>query len=309
MLKRSLVIPTALPHRNDNAVVNALTIDVEDWYHATFLGVPESSWSTCEERVVESTEHILNILDESSVHATFFVLGWVAERAPKLIRAISDRGHELASHGTMHRQVFSQTPEEFVSDVKRSVELIQSAAGQPVCGYRAPAFSVGKNESWALQELAALGFRYDASIFPIRNFLYGIANAPRFIYPICEGRMVEIPPATVHVGSWRFPIAGGVYFRFLPLPLILWGIHRLNHSENQPAILYLHPWEFDPKYPADGVNSLARWSHGLNKSDMDRRLRKLLSTFSFAPIREVFSSQLNEVYVRDKNYKLAPSAV
>lgn len=294
---------------SDDTVINALTIDVEEWFHATYLGVPESSWSSCEERVAENTEHILTILDESGVNATFFVLGWVAERMPGLVQAIADKGHELASHGTMHRQIFRQTPEEFVADVGRSIELIQLAASQPIIGYRAPAFSLGKNEAWALQELAALGFRYDASIFPARNFLYGIANAPRFAYPICGGRMLEIPPATVHVGSWRCPIAGGVYLRLLPLSLILWGIHRLNHSEKQPAVLYLHPWEFDPKYPTRGKNGLARWSHSLNKTDMDRRLRVLLSTFSFAPIRDVFSFHLDKTNGRDKNCKLASSAL
>jgi polysaccharide deacetylase family protein (PEP-CTERM system associated) len=274
--------------RND-VVVNALTIDVEDWFHATFLGIPESSWSQCETRVVSSTERLLQILNESGVYATFFVLGWVAERAPALVRMIAEKGHEVASHGTMHRQVFRQTPDEFEADVRKSVDLIRKVIDQPILGYRAPAFSIGVNQLWALEILSDLGFLYDASVFPVRTPVYGIANAPRFVHPICGGRMLEIPPATVKMGPWRLPIAGGVYTRVLPLSFTLWGIRRLNQKEKRPAVMYLHPWELDPKRPPAGKNGLARWSHGLGKSATSDRLRQLLSTFPFAPIREVFS--------------------
>lgn len=268
-------------------VVNALTVDVEDWFHATFLGVSETDWSGCEARVIPNTQHLLKILDDHGVKATFFVLGWVAERAPELVRAIASAGHEIASHGAMHRQVFRQTPEEFACDVRKSLASLRPVTHHPILGFRAPAFSIGKDQSWALEILAEQGFQYDASLFPVRTPLYGVAAAPRFSHLICDGRLLEIPPATLQIGPWRFPIAGGVYFRTLPFSLILWGIRHLNQREKRPAVLYLHPWELDPQPPARGANGLARWSHGINKSSMTHRLQRLLQAFSFAPIREV----------------------
>lgn len=269
-------------------VTNALTVDIEDWFHATFLGVPETAWPDCEPWAVTSTQRVLEVLAEEGVRATFFILGWVAEKTPELVRAIAADGHEIATHGHLHRQVYRQTPVEFAADLRRSVEQISAAAGIPVVGYRAPAFSIGVDQEWAFEILADNGFLYDSSVLPVRTPLYGVAGAPRFSHPVCAGRLLEIPLSTVEIGWWRFPIAGGVYLRLLPLPVIVWAIRRLSGVEGQPAVLYLHPWELDPRAPPRGRNALARWSHTVNKGAMLDRLRQLLSRFSFAPIRDVF---------------------
>lgn len=269
-------------------MLNALTVDVEDWYHATFLGVPESSWSGCERRLSPSTSRLLDILAEAGVRATFFVLGCVAAEMPSLVRAIADRGHELACHGYYHRQVLGQAPPEFVADVERSVEAIRRATGVQVSGYRAPAASIGPGQEWVFDVLVDAGFVYDSSIMPARTPLYGTAAAPRFSHRVANGRLFEIPLSTAELGRCRFPIAGGVYLRLLPFRLTCWGIERVNQVEGQPAVVYLHPWEIDPQPPRLGRNWLARWSHTINKGVMEERVRQLLDRFSFGPISEVF---------------------
>lgn len=269
-------------------VVNALTIDVEDWYHATFLGVPKSAWPGCERHLTESTGRLLDVLAETGVCATFFVLGCVAQEMPELVRAIAEGGHEIACHSYDHRQVFRQTPAEFAADVQRSVDAIHRASGARVLGYRAPAFSIGAGQGWAFDVLADHAFLYDSSIMPARTPLYGNGDAPRFLHRVADGRLLEIPLATVQLGRWRCPLAGGVYLRLLPFAFICRAIRRLNKVEGQPAVLYLHPWEIDAQPPRLGRNRLARWSHTVNKGAMEGRLRRLLDRFSFAPIREVF---------------------
>lgn len=269
-------------------ITNALTVDVEDWYHATFLGVPESAWPDCERRLAQSTRRLLDILDEARVRATFFVLGCVAGEMPDLVRSIAERGHEIGCHSYDHRQVFRQTQTEFAADVRRSLELIQGASGVRVLGFRAPAYSIGPEQHWAFKVLADQGLLYDSSIMPAHTPLYGNSDAPRFLHRVANGRLLEIPMATVALSRWRFPAAGGVYLRVLPLDAICWAIRRLNKVEGQPAVLYVHPWELDPQPPPMGRNRLARWSHTVNKGAMERRLRRLLERFSLAPIREVF---------------------
>lgn len=269
-------------------IANALTIDVEDWYHATFLGVSESAWPGCDRRLMESTGRLLHILAEMGVRATFFVLGCVAQEMPELVGAIAEGGHEIASHSYSHRQVFRQTPVEFAADVECSVEAIHQASGDQVLGYRAPAYSIGVGQRWAFDVLADQGFLYDSSIMPARTPLYGDGNAPRFLHQVADGRLLEIPLATVELGRWRFPVAGGVYLRLLPFTVICRAIRHLNEVENQPAVLYLHPWEVDAQPPRLGRNWLARWSHSVNKAAMEGRVRQLMDRFSFAPIREVF---------------------
>lgn len=273
-------------------VVNALTIDVEDWYHATFLGVPRSAWPDCERRLAESTERLLAILAEVGMRATFFVLGCVAEEMPELVCAIAEGGHELACHSYDHRQVFYQTPIQFAADVERSVAAIQQASGVRVLGYRAPACSIGGAQQWAFDILADQGFLYDSSIMPARTPLYGSSDAPRFLHRLAGGRLVEIPLTTVEFGRWRFPVAGGVYLRLLPFALICRAIQRLNSVEGQAAVLYLHPWEIDAQPPRLGRNRLALWSHTVNKGAMEDRVRRLVARFSFAPIREVFLNRM-----------------
>jgi polysaccharide deacetylase family protein (PEP-CTERM system associated) len=269
-------------------LVNALTVDVEDWFHATFLGVDEDSWPACEPRIVTSTRRILDILREEGVKATFFVLGWVAEKHPAIVQAINADEHEIACHSHYHRQVFRQTPEEFSADLRKSIASIHSAADVTILGYRAPAYSIGASQKWAFDIMVEQGIEYDSSILPVRTPFYGISGAEPFPHRVCEERLLEIPLSTVKFGPVRFPMAGGVYLRLLPLPFILWAIRRLNNVEGQPAVMYLHPWELDPQPPPNGRNALTRWSHTVNKRGMESRLRKLLSCFTFAPIREVF---------------------
>ena len=270
-------------------LVNALTVDVEDWFHDTYLGVDEGSWLECEPRIVTSTRRILDILREEGVRATFFVLGWVAEKHPAIIQAINADGHEIACHSHYHRQVFRQTPEEFSADLRKSITSIRSAADVRILGYRAPAASIGKSQKWVFDILVEQGIVYDSSIFPVRTPLYGISGAEPYSHRVCDERLLEIPLSTVKIGPVRFPMAGGVYLRLLPMPFILWAIRKINDKDKQPAVMYLHPWELDPQPPLNGRNTFTRWTHTVNKQGMESRFRKLLSCFTFAPIREVFN--------------------
>jgi polysaccharide deacetylase family protein (PEP-CTERM system associated) len=276
-------------------ITNALTFDVEDWYHATYLGVPEGDWSNCESRINIGVHCLLEVLAEANVKATFFILGCIAERNPGLIRSIAEEGHELASHSYRHTRVFNQSPREFEEDLIRSIEAIRRAAGEEIYGYRAPAFSIGKDEDWALDILVKNGIRYDSSMFPVRTPLYGIAGMPRFAHRICDGRLLEIPLTTINIGKIRLPLSGGTYTRLLPLWVTEWAIRNLNQVDRQPMVLYMHPWELDPHPPSLGKNIFTRWIHTINKGKMERRLRRLLSKFTFGPIREVFDLQSKSV--------------
>ena len=267
------------------------TVDVEEYFHAHALAsaAPLSRWHTLESRVVDSTVRLMDLLARHEAHATFFVLGWVAERYPDLVQAIAARGHELASHGYAHRLVYDQTPDAFREDVRRAKDLIESAAAQPVRGYRAPSFSVTTRSMWALDVLLEEGYTYDASIFPIRHDRYGIPDAPRWPHTIerGRGRIFEVPGSTVRLGSTNLPVAGGGYFRILPYAWTRWGIARVNTAERQPAIFYLHPWEIDPDQPRLPAGWLGRFRHYRNLRKAEPRLRALLTDFSFAPLRLV----------------------
>jgi polysaccharide deacetylase family protein (PEP-CTERM system associated) len=282
-------------------VINALTIDVEDWFHATFLGVPEKDWSTCEPWIEPNIYRILDLLAEHEVKATFFILGCIAERVPQLVRDIVEEGHEVASHSYCHRQVFKQSPAEFGRDLRLSIEKIQAAVDVPILGYRAPAASIGKDQQWAFDILVENGILYDSSLVPVRTPLYGISGLPRFSFKLCEGRLLELPLTTVEVGPIRIPISGGVYTRMLPISFSEWAFKRINQVDGQPIMLYLHPWELDPQPPPLGKNSFTRWSHTINKGKMEHRFRRLLSRFSFGPVRDVFSTELDTVKrIRDE---------
>jgi polysaccharide deacetylase family protein (PEP-CTERM system associated) len=272
-------------------IINALTFDVEDWFHATYLGVPENDWASCEPWISGNIQHLLEILSEEKVRATFFILGWIADRNPELVRMIAASGHEIASHSYYHRQVFRQTPAEFSQDLQRSINALQTAAGIPITGYRAPAFSIGKEQTWAFEIMAEQGIVYDSSLLPVRTPLYGMTGIPTNAHWIVKGRLLEIPLTTVGVGKFRIPISGGTYTRLLPLAITKWAIRQRNDQDQEPMVLYLHPWELDPHPPPRGKNLFTRWIHTVNKRKMVDRLRKLLSCFPFAPIREVFNIQ------------------
>ena len=278
---------------------NALTIDVEDYYQVSAFEsvVQYNHWERYESRVEQNTYRILDLLDAHCTQATFFVLGWIAERRPTLVRAIHTRGHEVASHGYAHRRIYTQTPSEFLQETQRSKYLLEDIIGHPVLGYRAASYSITAQSLWALDILQEQGFIYDSSIFPIRHDLYGMANAPRFCH-VRRGRnqknLFEIPPSTIQLGGMNMPIAGGGYFRLFPYALTQLAIRHLNKREKQPAIVYFHPWEIDPEQPRIRASWRSRLRHYTALSRMESKLQHLLSDFSFAPMREVFSTYLND---------------
>ena len=273
--------------------LNAMTVDVEDYFHVSVFDrtVARADWESMESRVVGNTNRLLDLFDEHAVRGTFFVLGWVAERYPALVRSVAGRGHELASHGYAHRLVYEQTPEVFRHDVRKSKALIEDLSGRPVNGYRAPSFSVTERSLWALDVLLEEGYRYDASIFPIRHDRYGIPDAPRWPHAMARagGSLFEVPGSTVRLGGTNLPVAGGGYFRILPYAWTRWGIARLNEVEGQPAIFYLHPWEIDPHQPRLRASALGRFRHYRNLHLTERRLRALMHDFSFGPLDAVLT--------------------
>jgi polysaccharide deacetylase family protein (PEP-CTERM system associated) len=278
---------------NQSYVLNAMTIDVEDYFHVSVFDgtLPRRSWPALDSRVVANTDRMLAILDEAGVRATFFVLGCVAERAAALVQRIAARGHEIASHGYAHRLVYDQTPASFRDDVRRAKHILEDAAGSEVTGYRAPSYSITARSLWALDVLIEEGYRYDASIFPIHHDRYGIPLSPRHPYIIRRpsGWLAELPGSTVRLGGMNLPIGGGGYFRILPYRWTRWGIARLN-GEGRPAIFYLHPWEIDPSQPRLPASGLSRFRHYRNLEQTESRLRRLLADFQFGSMRDVLSA-------------------
>lgn len=272
-------------------MVNAMTIDVEDYFHVSaFDGiVPRHQWDQLESRVCRNTDRLLDIFGEYGVHATFFVLGWVAERHPDLVKRIAAGGHEIASHGYGHRLIYDQTPRDFRNDVRRAKWLLEQAAGVPVLGYRAPSYSVTARSLWALDILIEEGYAYDSSIFPIRHDRYGIPTSPRHTYRVerTRGRLIEAPGSTTRLAGMNLPIGGGGYFRIFPYQWTRWGIARVNRSEQRPTIFYLHPWEIDPEQPRIRAGMLSRFRHYYNLHHTERRLRHLLRDFAFGRMVDV----------------------
>lgn len=284
----------AAADRDASPVVNAMTIDVEDYFQVSAFDtvLPRSRWEGMESRVVGNTERLLDIFGEHRVRATFFVLGWVAERFPALVRAIAAQGHEIASHGYGHALVYDQAPEGFREDIRRSKAVIESACGAEVRGYRAPSFSITNRSLWALDILIEEGFDYDASIFPIHHDRYGIPSSPRHPYRIERraGSLVETPGSTTAWGPFNVPVAGGGYFRILPYAWTKWGIGRVNRRDRRPAIFYLHPWEIDPAQPRLGAGAVSAFRHYRNLDRTEGRLRRLLTDFQFDTLRTLVDS-------------------
>ena len=276
------------------SVRNAMSVDVEDYFHVSALAAaaPRERWDSFESRVVDNTLRLLDLFEACGVATTCFVLGWVADRHPDLVRTIARRGHEVASHGYWHQLVYDLTPEAFRDDVSRSRRLLQDLSGQPVEGYRAPSFSITTRSLWALDVLLEEGYAYDASIFPVRHDRYGIADAPRGIHRLARagGTLTEVPPATVRVAGQNLAVAGGGYFRLLPYGWHRWGISRLNVREGVPAIFYLHPWEVDPAQPRLPAGRLSTFRHYTNLDKTEARLRRLLQAFAWAPVRDVIAA-------------------
>jgi polysaccharide deacetylase family protein (PEP-CTERM system associated) len=272
-------------------MLNAISIDLEDYYHTAALAgvIGRREWGRCESRIEGSTHRLLAILNDYKVRATFFVLGWVAEQKPQLIKEIYAAGHEIACHGYGHELIYRQQPEEFRADVRQAKQILEQLIGERVKGYRAPVFSVVEDTLWALDILIEEGFTYDSSIFPILHDRYGIPGGKRFPHRIIrngKGHLEEFPLSTVRWGGYNIPIAGGGYLRFLPYWLIKRGITSLN-KQRQPAIIYLHPWEIDPQQPRQAVGPLTRLRHYYNLDKMEGKLKRLLAGFNFAPVAKV----------------------
>jgi len=282
-------------------MLNALTIDVEEHFqvHAFETVIDRKEWGGFASRVVVNTRRILEILTQHNTRATFFVLGWVADRHPDLVREIAGAGHELATHGYGHELIYRQTPAEFAEDIEKSVAALTRAlngSSSSACdlhlGYRAPAFSVTRRSLWALDVLKAHGIRYDSSIFPlVAHDRYGISDAQRFAHRLSNG-LWEFPVSTVRMAGRNWPVAGGGYFRLFPLWLTRQSIRRIN-AEGQPAVIYLHPWELDAAQPpVPGAPLVSRFRHYVNLGKTEGRLHSLLREFRFASIREVFAGHL-----------------
>ena len=271
-------------------LVNALTIDVEDYFQVSAFDrhIDRAAWDQMPCRVERNVEQLLALLDEQRAHATFFTLGWVAQRYPALVRRIVDQGHELASHGYGHRRASDLDHAAFSDDIRSAKALLEDIGGTAVLGYRAPSFSIGKSNLWAFECIAAAGYRYSSSVYPVRHDHYGMPDAPRFPYRVCDG-LTEIPVTTARVFGRNLPAGGGGYFRLAPYHVSRWAIARVNRREHRPAIFYFHPWEIDPEQPrVSGVGAKTRFRHYLNLHRTQARLRRLLTDFRWDRIDRVF---------------------
>ncbi len=273
------------------SVINSLTVDVEDYFHVeAFSGViRRECWEDYPIRADVNTMAVLDLLERYSVRGTFFVLGWLAEKRKWLVEEISRRGHEVGSHGYGHQFVARIGPENFRNDIRRSKGILEDILGRKVVGYRAPSFSITADSLWALDILGEEGFEFDSSIFPIVHDLYGIPSAERFPHtiPLRGGSIREFPISTVRVWKVNLPISGGGYLRILPFEWIRRGIARLNREEEQPAVVYFHPWEIDPHQPLVRAPLKSRIRHYWNLEKTMGRLERLFDEFSFAPMGEV----------------------
>ena len=273
-------------------MVNALSIDVEDYFQVSAFAphIARADWDGMPCRVEQNIDCILELLAGRDVQATFFTLGWIAERYPELIRRIADAGHELASHGFAHHRATDQERGEFLADISLAKAVLEDIAGKPVQGYRAPSFSVTHANPWAFNCIAEAGYRYSSSIYPIHHDHYGMPDAPRFAYEATPGLM-EVPISTVKGMFANWPAGGGGYFRLLPYSLSRWSIRRINRVDARPALFYFHPWEVDPDQPrVPGTGARTRFRHYVNLHSMLPKLRRLLDDFRWDRVDRVFLS-------------------
>lgn len=269
---------------------NALTVDVEDYFQVSALAphFDRSEWERLPCRVERNVERILELLASAGAQATFFTLGWIAERYPGVVRAIAAAGHEVASHGYAHRRATEQSREDFCRDIRWAKLMLEDLVGAEVKGYRAPSFSIGEANGWAFECIAEAGYRYSSSIYPVRHDHYGMPNAPRFAYR-AHGALLEIPISTARFGAINLPAGGGGYFRLLPYAVSRLLIRRVNEQDRQAAVFYLHPWELDPEQPrVKGTSLKTRFRHYLNLQRTEARLGRLLSDFRWRRMDELF---------------------
>jgi polysaccharide deacetylase family protein (PEP-CTERM system associated) len=276
-------------------MINALTIDVEDYFQVNAFApyVERNSWDSFPLRVRDNVARLLDLLDEYGVKATFFVLGWVAERLPEVVKEIQVRGHEIACHGYGHELIYRIGQQRFREDIRRAKEVLEDITGVAVRGYRAPTYSITSKSLWAFDILIEEGFSYDSSVFPVYHDTYGMPDAPRFPYTVerAGGTIEEFPLSTLPLElagcRYQLPIAGGGYLRLLPVALIKWGIERVNNLEGKPAVLYLHPWEIDPGQPRIKSNWKSRFRHYNNLSKTEAKLRYLLKGLRYGTMGQV----------------------
>lgn len=277
-------------------MINALTFDIEDYYQVEAFKnyITFEEWPQYPSRVEANTQKILDILAEYNARATFFTLGWIAERFPEMVTRIIDGGHELATHGYAHHMVYKQTPAEFEADLAKSIEVLERLSGKKILGYRAPTYSIIEDSYWAFDTLIKYHLVYDSSIFPITHDRYGVPNSERFPYRVERDHgasIMEFPLSTLRLWKWNFPIAGGGYLRLFPYWLLKYSLRSLNR-QHKPGILYLHPWELDPDQPRiQNIPVTTRFRHYVNLHSTADKLRRLLRDFHFAPICEVLNLQ------------------
>ena len=280
-----MLMPTQAP-----ALRNAMTIDVEDYFQVSAFApyIARSDWDARECRVERNIERILALLAEHKTHATFFTLGWIAERYPHIVRAIVDQGHELASHGYGHERASDLSPAAFAADITRAKMLLEDLGGHEVVGYRAPSFSIGEGNLWAFDALLEAGYRYSSSVYPIKHDHYGMPDSPRFAYPVREG-LLEVPVTTLRLFNKNLPSSGGGYFRLLPYAVSRWLIRQVNAKDAQSAVFYFHPWEIDTEQPRiDGIDGRTRFRHYVNIARTHARISQLLGDFSWGRMDEIF---------------------
>lgn len=271
-------------------IINSLTIDVEDYFQVSALAphFPRSTWDAVPCRVERNVDRILTLLDGHGAHATFFTLGWVAERYPLLVRRIVGSGHEVASHGYAHERASALGHKAFSADITLAKAVLEDITGQPVAGYRAPSFSIGKSNLWAHDCIAEAGYSYSSSVYPVKHDHYGIPDAPRFPWRLDNG-LIEIPVTTMRLLGRNWPAGGGGYFRLLPYAVSRWQIERVNRDDRRPAIFYFHPWEIDPGQPRVAeATAKTRFRHYINLDRTEARLGRLLSDFTWGRADRVF---------------------
>ena len=273
-----------------NSIKNALTIDVEDYFQVSAFApyIPRDQWNSRECRVERNVERILHMLEEHKTQATFFTLGWIAERYPRLVQRIVDGGHELASHGYGHERASDLTEAAFFADIDSAKKLLEDLSGQEIKGYRAPSFSIGTGNLWAFDCLERAGYRYSSSIYPIKHDHYGMPDSPRFAHQIRTG-LIEVPVTTARFFDRNWPSSGGGYFRLMPYAMSRWLLDHVNRVDRQSAIFYFHPWEIDAAQPRiDGINAKTRFRHYVNLHRTEARIRRLLADFKWARMDELF---------------------
>jgi polysaccharide deacetylase family protein (PEP-CTERM system associated) len=285
------------PDQRAASILNGMSVDVEDYFHTEAMSkaAPRNTWDRTSCRVERNTEILFELFAAHNVRSTFFFLGWVAERYPALVRKARDLGHEIACHSYWHRPIYTLSPAEFREDTHRAKAVIEDAGGVRVEAYRAPSFSMTPGTEWAADILEEAGFTYDSSVHPVAHDLYDNRHAPRKPYRMAKTELVEIPISTIQLGKQRLPFCGGGYFRMLPFSYVCWGIRRLNRRDKQPAVFYIHPWEFDPEQPRLAASGRSRFRQYVGLSKTAKNLGRLCEQFRFAPMKEAFSEQLDVI--------------